>query len=108
MGKRGQGQPLSLTKIEHAYLMRAAGEGVGMYFSSGDGSGILLPSSDPFAIAVGGTTLGIGKTSNRLFETGWSTGASVIKNGEWVCRARTAPPAAGRACSTPSRPTRRE
>ena len=80
----GQGQPTMLTKIEHAYLMRAAGEGVGMYFSSGDGSGILLPSSDPFAIAVGGTTLGIGKTSNRLFETGWSTGASVIKNGKWV------------------------
>ena len=73
-----------LTKIEHAYLMRAAGEGVGMYFSSGDGSGVLLPSSDPLAIAVGGTTLGLGKTSNRLFETGWSDGASEIKNGKWV------------------------
>jgi subtilase family serine protease len=82
----GQGQPSTLTKIEHAYLMRAAGEGVGMYFSSGDGSGVLLPSSDPFAIAVGGTTLGLGKTSNRLFETGWSDGASRIKNGKWVLK----------------------
>jgi subtilase family serine protease len=80
----GENQPSSLTKIEHAYLMRAAAEGVGMYFSSGDGSGILLPGSDPFAIAVGGTTLGLGKTSNRLFETGWSDGASRIKNGKWV------------------------
>jgi subtilase family serine protease len=79
----GQGQPAMLTKIEHAYLVRAAGEGVGMYFSAGDGSGVLLPSSDPFAIAVGGTTLGLGKTSNRLFETGWSDGASQIKNGKW-------------------------
>jgi subtilase family serine protease len=80
----GQGQPTMLTKIEHAYLVRAAGEGVGMYFSAGDGSGVLLPSSDPFAIAVGGTTLGLGKTSNRLFETGWSDGASRIKKGKWT------------------------
>ena len=55
-----------------------------MYFSAGDGSGVLEPSIDPDAIAVGGTTLGIGKSGNRLFETGWSVGASVIKNGQWV------------------------
>jgi subtilase family serine protease len=82
----GQNQPGSVTKIEHAYLVHAAAEGVGMYFSAGDGSGVLLPSSDPFAIAVGGTTLGIGKTSNRLFETGWSDGASRIKSGNWVLK----------------------
>jgi subtilase family serine protease len=79
----GQGQPSSLTKIEHSYLVHAAAEGVGMYFSAGDASGVLLPSSDPFAIAVGGTTLGLGQTSNRLFETGWSDGVSVIANGAW-------------------------
>jgi subtilase family serine protease len=73
-----------LTNIEHAYLMQAAAEGVGMYFSSGDGSGVESPSSDPFSIAVGGTTLGLGKTSNRLFETGWSTGISVLENNQWV------------------------
>ncbi len=50
-----------------------------MYFSAGDGSGVLEPSIDPNAIAVGGTTLGIGKTGNRLFETGWSTGISQLK-----------------------------
>ena len=68
-------QPPSYTSIENAYLVRAAAEGVGMYFSSGDVSGVEMPASDPYAIAVGGTTLGIGATGNRLFETGWSNGA---------------------------------
>jgi subtilase family serine protease len=76
-------QPASLINIIHAYLVRAAAEGVGMYFSSGDGSGVNPPSSDPFATAVGGTTLGIGKTSNRLFETGWSDGESIVRSGKW-------------------------
>jgi subtilase family serine protease len=79
-----ESQPASLTNIEHAYLVRAAAEGVGMYFSAGDGSGVLSPSDDPFSIAVGGTTLGIGKTDNRLFETGWSTGESFLENNSWV------------------------
>jgi subtilase family serine protease len=79
-----ESQPASQTSIEHSYLVRAAAEGVGMYFSAGEGSGVLEPSIDPDAIAVGGTTLGIGKSGNRLFETGWSVGASVIKNGQWV------------------------
>ena len=71
------------TNIAHAYLVKAASEGVGMYFSSGDTSGIGSPSDDPFAIAVGGTTLGLGKTSNRLFETGWSDGAYNIDGHAW-------------------------
>jgi hypothetical protein len=36
-------------------------------------------------VGVWGTNLGIGKTGNRLFETGWSTGASVSIAGRWVC-----------------------
>ena len=78
-----ESQPATLTNIEHAFLVRAAAEGVGMYFSSGDGSGVETPSSDPFAIAVGGTTLGIGRTNNRLFETGWSTAVSVLNGTQW-------------------------
>ena len=74
----------ALINIEHAILVRAAAEGVGMYFAAGDGSGAESPSDDPFAVAVGGTNLGIGKTGNRLFETGWSTGASVSIAGKWV------------------------
>ncbi|MGH3155096.1 MAG: S53 family peptidase, partial [Streptosporangiaceae bacterium] len=81
-----ESQPKGQTQLEYAYLMRAAAEGVGMYFSAGDGSGILEPSVDPFATAVGGTTLGVGKSGNRLFETGWSTGLSQLGNGSWKLR----------------------
>jgi subtilase family serine protease len=79
-----EAQPAALTDIEHAYLVQAAAEGVGMYFSAGDGSGVEAPSSDPYAIGVGGTTLGIGRTGNHLFETGWSTGESFLQNKRWV------------------------
>jgi subtilase family serine protease len=77
-------QQASWTRIENAYLLRAAAEGVGMYFSSGDTPGVQMPSSDPYATAVGGTTLGIGASNNRLFETGWSTGGfTLAKNNTW-------------------------
>ena len=75
--------PPTQKNLVHAYLVRSAAEGVGMYFSAGDGSGVLEPSIDPNAIAVGGTTLGVGKTGQRLFETGWSTGISQLKNNAW-------------------------
>lgn len=81
----GENQPASFDNIEHAYLVRAAAEGVGMYFSSGDGSGVEMPSSDPYATAVGGTTLGLGSSNNRLFETGWSTGLYVLnRHNHWL------------------------
>jgi len=75
-------QPAIMTNIMHAYLVRAAAQGVGMYFASGDSSGVETPD-DPFTILVGGTSLGIGKNNQRLFETGWSTGHSALKNGMW-------------------------
>jgi subtilase family serine protease len=83
-GSGGENQPGFLTNIENAYLVRAAGEGVGMYFASSDGSGNAMPASDPFTTAVGGTTLGLGKTGNRLFETGWSTGISLLEPHRWL------------------------
>jgi subtilase family serine protease len=79
-----EGQPGFETKIEHAYLIQAAAEGVGMYFAAGDNPGVNEPASDPYAIAVGGTTLGIGKTGSRVFETGWSTGLLADQKGNWV------------------------
>jgi subtilase family serine protease len=78
--------PMRQKNLIHAYLMRAAGEGVGMYFSAADGPVILEPAVDPFATSVGGTTLGLGQQNNRLFETGWSTGISQDKDGTWVFR----------------------
>lgn len=78
-----ESQPPVLTDIAHELLVRGAAEGVGEYFSSGDISGPQAPADDPFAIAVGGTALGIGKTGRRLFETGWSDGISVLANHHW-------------------------
>ncbi len=79
-----EAEPADILRIENAYLVRAAAEGVGMYFSAGDSSGVLTPSDNPFATAVGGTTLGIGGTAARLFETGWSTQISSDINNRWV------------------------
>jgi len=78
-----ENQPAEIDGIEHSLLVRAAAEGVGMYFSAGDSSGVLTPASDPYAISVGGTTLGIGRRDPRLFETGWSTGTYTDPSGAW-------------------------
>jgi subtilase family serine protease len=82
-GPGNDAQPAIFTDIMHAYLVRAAAQGVGMYFASGDASGVETPD-DPFTILVGGTSLGIGRDGQRLFETGWSTGFSTISHGQWA------------------------
>lgn len=71
-GVSSETTPSSMTKAMHAVLVRAAAEGVGMYFASGDAPGMSQPADDPLATSVGGTSLGIGATNQRLFETGWS------------------------------------
>jgi subtilase family serine protease len=82
-----EGQPPAITSIENGYLVRAAAEGVGMYFSSGDTPGTQMPSSDPYATAVGGTALGIGAAGHRLFETGWSNGVyTLTSHHTWLFR----------------------
>lgn len=68
----------------HAIDLRAAAEGVGMYFAAGDGPGLNVTDSDPDATAVGGTTLGIGPKDNRLFETGWSNDYASLGSGKWT------------------------
>jgi subtilase family serine protease len=80
----GTGEVSQLANMTNALLMRAAAEGVGMYFATGDAPGASTPSSDPYATAVGGTTLAIGKTGNRLFETGWSDGAWELTGKSWA------------------------
>ncbi|HEY4458234.1 MAG TPA: protease pro-enzyme activation domain-containing protein [Pseudonocardiaceae bacterium] len=64
--------------VMHQILLRAAGEGVGMYFASGDEPGVGTPQDDPYAIGVGSTSLGLDAKNNLLFETGWSTGEQVV------------------------------
>lgn len=61
----------------------AAVEGIGLYFSSGDGGDSSLggtapaqtefPADDPWVTSVGGTTLEVDKAGDYLFETGWGS-----------------------------------
>ncbi len=75
--------PPEVLKIEHSYLVRAAAEGVSMLFATGDSSGIETPAIDPYATAVGGTTLGIGLKDPRDFETGWSDDGYLDMGTSW-------------------------
>lgn len=67
-------------------------EGISINFSSGDNGDEAstigqpeadFPASDPWVTAVGGTSLGIGATGQRVFETGWETTESVLTSGAW-------------------------
>jgi subtilase family serine protease len=80
----GESFPPFYANTAHAVNLRATAEGVGMYFSSGDNPGISVPASDPYSLAVGGTTLGVGATDNRMFETGWSNDDAYKNLGQWV------------------------
>jgi subtilase family serine protease len=64
--------PAEYITLAHSILLRAAGEGVGMYYSSGDNPGVSVPTADPYALSVGGTSLAIDANNHREFETGWS------------------------------------
>ncbi|SDQ70264.1 Subtilase family protein [Curtobacterium sp. UNCCL20] len=79
-GDVGENVPLSSIRGQENLHIQAAGEGIGLYFSSGDNgdeSASLgsaqpdFPASSPWVTAVGGTSLGIGKNGRKTFETGW-------------------------------------
>ena len=74
-------------------LQMAAGTGVTVMYSSGDDGDNYIdegvatpdyPASSPWATAVGGTSLAIGSTDQRLAEYGWSTGVSRFCNQDLV------------------------
>src|SRR5450755_16417 len=72
-------RPISCRSSDRALVAMSS-----QYFTSGDLPGVSTPASDPFAIAVGGTTLGISQAGRRMFETGWSSGAwQVSGSGGW-------------------------
>jgi subtilase family serine protease len=83
-GSGSELEPPSYTSIANAYLVRAAGEGVGMYYASGDVSGNVMPATDPFTISVGATTLGINKAGTRIFQTGWSDSGAQLASKSWI------------------------
>jgi len=86
--------PASEIDFYHEYLMEAASTGITVMFSSGDdgdevaSSGtkqVGLPSSDPYATAVGGTSTEIGQDGNIVFQAGWSNFYSTLsKAGAWT------------------------
>jgi subtilase family serine protease len=73
--------PGYIKPLEDTFI-QAAAEGIGVYFSSGDSGdetstfGFATPdwpAISPWVTSVGGTSLGIGATNNRVIETGWGT-----------------------------------
>jgi subtilase family serine protease len=81
-----------LVNAYQAVFVQAAAEGIGVFFSSGDSGdekqstgirSVDYPASDPWVTAVGGTSLGIGKSNDRLFEVGWGTAKVTMSDGAW-------------------------
>ena len=70
--------PAQYINLVHSILLRAANEGVGMYYSSGDNPGVSVPTADPYALSVGGTSLAIDANNHREYETGWSNDVQVV------------------------------
>ncbi len=75
-------------------LIQAAAEGIGVYFSSGDNGdetsylGFATPDwppVSPWVTAVGGTSLAIDSTNNRVFETGWGTSEYSCNTSTHIC-----------------------
>jgi subtilase family serine protease len=91
-GWSGEDLPNGFVKPYEDVLEQAAAEGIGVYFSSGDNGDESLvvghpepdyPASSPWVTAVGGTSLGVGATNNRVFETYWGTNRYAV-NGNTV------------------------
>ncbi|MDP9028752.1 MAG: S53 family peptidase [Actinomycetota bacterium] len=79
-GNTGEAIPADVLAGENNLYIQAAGEGIGLYFSSGDNGDEVaalktaepdFAASSPWVTAVGGTSLGIDKNGKIAFETGW-------------------------------------
>jgi subtilase family serine protease len=94
--------PPGFIKPYNDTFIQAAAEGIGVYFSSGDGGDETgghaanaaaatpdWPASSPWVTAVGGTSLAVGASNNYLWETGWEVGSAEYKGTAWVT---TTPP----------------
>jgi subtilase family serine protease len=86
-GNVGEAVPADVIEGEQNLHIQAAGEGIGLYFSSGDNGDEVaalghaspdFPASSPYVTSVGGTSLGIDKSGAIAFETGWGDTADKI------------------------------
>jgi len=75
-------------------LVQAIAEGIGVYFSSGDSGDETVrfgfavtdyPASSPHVTAVGGTSLAVDASHNRVFETGWGVSSYNCNTSTLVC-----------------------
>jgi subtilase family serine protease len=81
-GNVGEAVPTNTLLGQNNLYIQAAGEGIGLYFSSGDNgdevAALGYPSPDfaassPWVTAVGGTSIGIDKNGKIAYETGWGS-----------------------------------
>jgi subtilase family serine protease len=86
-GNAGEAIPADVIQGEVNLQLQAAGEGIGLYFSSGDSGDETarlgypspdFPASSPWVTSVGGTSMGIDKTGKLAFEAGWGDAVDQI------------------------------
>jgi subtilase family serine protease len=86
-GDQGEAIPTDVLQGEENIHIQAAGEGIGLYFSSGDSGDEVanvgyaspdFPATSPYVTAVGGTSLGINKAGKIAYETGWGTAGDKV------------------------------
>ncbi len=94
-GPLGDDATLAELTVNLHQHVQAAGQGVGLYFASGDygdDAGVLgqpavdFPASSPWVTAVGGTTSGLGAKGAHLFSAPWGTSIAVAERGAWTTR----------------------
>ncbi|MET4004583.1 subtilase family serine protease [Arthrobacter sp. UYCu511] len=92
-GNLGEALPADVILGEVNIQLQAAGEGIGLYFSSGDSGDEAanlgytspdFPASSPWVTAVGGTSLAVSKKGTYMFETGWGSVRDQIVDGAYV------------------------
>jgi subtilase family serine protease len=78
--------PQSMIDAWETVLERAAVEGITVNFATGDygdTTPLQYPGSDPWITTIGGTSVAVGASGQRLWETGWETDEARIRNGNW-------------------------
>lgn len=92
-GNVGEALPADAITGQLNLELQAAGEGIGLYYSSGDNGDQAaalgyaspdFPASSPWVTAVGGTSLAVNKDGSYKFETGWGGVLDKIVNGAYT------------------------
>ena len=92
-GNVGEALPDNAIQGEVDIQLQAAGEGIGLYFSSGDNGDESVnlgtpspdfPASSPWVTAVGGTSEAIKADGTYGFETGWGDLLDNVQNGAYT------------------------